>query len=486
MMQDDDDLRQRLAVGRRAFDGFARALIWCAWRAEPRVNKDGSTGWQKKPFVGTCPEIPARVDQPGLWLERSRAEDLADCFSEQGYRAGLGVLLGQPLPDGCTLGMADFDRCADDAAKSGFFDWARLAVDAFVRSSYVEASPSRTGAHAVFLLNEDDREWLHTIAPYLAKNGSKWFRPSATGDKAEAVELMRGGYSTVTGLWLPDSKPTIRRVDRDALGWLLSEFVPAFAGASAATPRKARAIIPASSPPQPAPVLPEATPRQVGAPQRNVPTIRFSTGRLCRFAFELLDSEFQLLAAFWAVGRRSSPGWMRAGLDRGRLVQLPGSDHGSCRSTATAWRAMKALAGKEFLRNAVAATPPTAKAQGLCAEFEIVAPLVHNASHAGPRADVRRVPRDEWRALVWGLAPFALRVGCWLLATRDPAATFNLAASEIARMFNATEPRAAGALVALVGPVLDEVEPPDAGRRRSGLYRLRPGLLVGPGVAGAA
>jgi hypothetical protein len=130
------------------------------------------------------------------------------------------------------------------------------------------------------------------------------------------------------------------------------------------------------------------------------------------------------------------------------------------------------------------AIAPVGSDRGRTAEFEIVAPLIHDPQRAGVRTDVLRVRRSDWQELVWGgLPPFALRVACWLLATRDPATTFHLGTSEVAQAFNATEPRAAAAIKAITGPVITEIERPDPSRRRAGLYRLRPGLLVGQHVA---
>ena len=157
---------------------------------------------------------------------------------------------------------------------------------------------------------------------------------------------------------------------------------------------------------------------------------------------------------------------------------MPGSDKDSRRSWGTIVRTRKRLVEAEAMRKVSDAIPPLGAAAGRTAEFEIVAPLVHDHQHGGPRADIRRLLRAEWQSLVWSLPPFALRVGCWLLARQDPDATFEVASAEVAQAFNATEPRAASAIAALVGPILEEMAPPDPRRRRPGLYRLRPGLLV--------
>lgn len=472
----DDDLRHHLSVGRKAFLDLAWLRWWCAWRIERATNKNGTSRQTKAPYIATAREVHARVNQPSCWLSRARADDLATCFDAQGYRAGVGVLLGQRLDDGFCLVAVDLDACRDPS--TGLIaSWAMPVLEAFAAATYCETSPSGSGAHAVFLLHEDDIAQLRTVSPGLKENGGKWRRASGEGEKAAGVELLLGGYVTVTERWLPQSRPTIRPVKRAVVEWLLLDFLPTFIDAPSIPPANSRSH-PTGPPSRQAPREPDTPPPDSGVPQPTEQMFRFSTGRLTRFARGLDDAGFQTVAAYWTVARRSSPGWFRAGIDRERLVQLPGSDKASRRGWGTIVRARRWLVEAEVMRKVSEAIPPLGAPAGRTAEFEVEAPLVHDHQHVGPRADIRRMLRAEWQFLVWSLPPFALRVGCWLLARQDPAATFEVSTAEVARTFDATEPRAASAIAALVGPVLEEMEPPDPRRRRPGLYRLRPGLLV--------
>lgn|GEM_PF-5534907 len=431
-----------------AFAEFDHQPLWCAWRGD------------KAPYIE--PVRKGRTNAAGPWLRRDAADGLARCFEDQGHkRVGIGVRLGVEQPDGPRLAALDLDACRDPDTGE-IAGWAKEVLDAFA-DSYCETSPSGTGLHVFFLVNDAVLAALKEAIP-VPKAGRKWRRPAPEGEKAPAIELMLGGYVTVTGAAVSSSAGRIRLVGRAALMRLVREVVPAFLGIEPG------AIEQLEKPPAlPAPAQLPASRTAASAGPR---MFRASRSRMAALAQALDDAAFQLLMALWGRGRKAPKGWWISFVRLDDLVRLPGSDRDSRRIARTMRRARGRLERAEHLRQVRPAIPPKGDAPGKAAEYEVTAPLIHDPA-SGPRPDVLRVPLEIWNAMVWTLPPFPLRLFCWLWATRAADTSFHLSLGEIERVFGASQKRASAGLEALTDHGLLEIlEKPDRGPRRPGRYRL--------------
>ncbi|MGG5818731.1 hypothetical protein [Falsiroseomonas sp. HW251] len=458
-----------------AFIGLRHRPLWCAWRAES-VEKNGQRRIQKIPYM--TPDVRAKTNSPGRWLWRERADDLVACFEAQGFKTGIGIRLGQRETDGHMLAAIDLDACRDP--DTGVIEpWAQALLDRFP-GAYCETSPSGTGLHLLFLLTDADVSAMQAVIP-IKKTGKKWRREAMAGEKAPAIELMIGSYITVTGAHVLPSPMRIAPVARDALLWLVTVGWREFLGDQAMQPP---AVMKAPMPASAAATAPSrmTTPSKSSAQGRRPPAepgtaqrmIRWVNSWLARLAVELDDAEFQVFAALSAYGRATRPGWRRSVVPRERLCELPGADRGSYRGAGTIWAAEQRLVEKKLLAKAKNYEPPMFGRPGRVTEFDVVALMPPDVDASGPRPDVGRMLADAWIGMVWrGLPPFALRVICWLLATRVQHDVFTLSVGETAKTFRVTEERASRALDALAAsPYLEVLEPPDAARRRPGRYRL--------------
>ncbi len=433
-----------------AFLPFAQSPRWCAWRQT--LGKKGRVA--KVPYVQ--PGRRASTSQPETWLEFRRADSLAECFEDMGCRAGLGILLG-PLPDGGTLIALDLDACCDPETGT-FADWAQPILAKF-GSCYVETSPSRSGLHILAIATEATLAAAEAITS-LGKAGRKWKRPALPGAKAAAIELLVGGYITVTANHVPASPQHIPQIGADALVWLLREVVPAFLGYPAPEP--------ASSPLPPV----DAATSQPAAALRT-PMVRASRSRLARFMIDCEDAEAQMLAAFWGNARKARDEWAPSCVPHDHLLQLPGADAGSTRSSSTLWRTKKRLQDAGHLRLSVSAIPPRHNLRGTAATYEVVPLLVH-CPEKRERDDILRIPVTIWRDQLLLLPPFPLRIFLWLLATQD-GAPFTLSATATARGFRVKPERIANAIAVLIEGArgfLEAIEAPNRLCRLPGVFRL--------------
>jgi hypothetical protein len=447
-------------LGPVAFTEFSSQNRWCAWRLQRHETKQG-VRWKKVPFI--APEIPARTNTPSHWLCRARADDLRECFDAQGFTTGLGLLLGE-LADGLVLVLLDLDACRN--VETGVISgWGSRILEKF-SGSYAEQSPSGSGLHVLFLLHRSELAAINAVID-LGKDGRKWARPAAAGEKAQAIELKTGGYTTVSFMHLPPSPHRIRPIGAEPLLWLLREAVPEFLGQDATAARGG-----CSAPATAGAVGPAAGQRTA----RNIQMMRASRGRAARLAIELDDSEFQFAAALWSGARKSEPGWLKACAPLSRLLELPSNEESATRSSATFWRAQARLAKRRILKKKKAAVRSTNGKPGKAAEFRIIPLLVRNPNATGPMPDVVRMALATWRRMVWTLRPFALRVAVWLWATRDRE-PFGISAVEIAGVFGVRPERAAAALAEIVvAGLLIQTIAPDAVRRLPGTYQLAESL----------
>lgn len=471
------------------FRDLAAMSRWCAWKREPA--RGGRMA--RVPYV--LPERRGSVKKPQHWLTLEHARGLSCVFQDQNAQAGVGILLG-PLPDGRRLVALDLDACR--CSETGVVaPWAEAILAAFA-GAYCETSPSGGGVHVVFLLRPG--EATDAVLAGLGRARTTWKRPAAEGEKAAAIEVLTGGYVTVTGAPMLGSPPRVSEHDPAPLAWLVRGGGPAFRDGvpPQGTPQASARSGGGGSTAEPAacPAEPAAGERQAS---KTPPMFRASPERLRRHAEERTDCEFQLLASLWAWGRKGRPGWMRASVPSTRLLELPGEPSrrrasapgcrgalpgqrpspaadGCGRSSATLARSRKALLKAGLLVQAAAPVVPGDRRAGRAAEYEVAAPMVATAGlPASDRPEVLRMPREAWQSAVWSLPPAALRILAWVWATQR-AGEFSLSARDLASTLRALDRESApGSLATLVaGGWLDEVSPPSA--RRAGRYA--PGRLL--------
>ena len=459
-----------------AFEPFAAIPRWCAWVKETRTTKAGEAGTQKTPYIGWFYDsrkqrhvkLRGKVNASATWLTGDRALDLASAFADQGAQGGIGVLLGR-LDNGTNQSLVCIDL---DAARSpdtgGLEPWAAAVVARFA-DSFAEVSPSGRGVHLFLLVHDDDLQAFRREMP-LGKAGRKWARPAVSGQKAEAIEILIGGYSTVTGHALVRAPQRISRARLEDLRWLVCEAGPALQSEPSRDPVE---VEPRNTVRQGAPAAKKAPDSE--ARER---TVRGSKSQLRRMVTDrdLNDSEFQMLAAFWWQARQQTrPKFRRSSVAHAVLESLPGARQQSHRASNTVTATKRSLDEKGLLHCIQKAERPWAARQGKAKVYEVIALLPYDPRRGAPgndvlRAEVFRIAETVWERMVFGLPPFELRVLLWLLSTQKEEA-FWLAARAVAEVLGRNPERAGEALDSLCGEGwLECIVPRMSGR--PGCYRL--------------
>ncbi|MFN7004536.1 MAG: phage/plasmid primase, P4 family [Roseinatronobacter sp.] len=192
------------------------ARLWVAWREDDRNGKP-----TKVPYCG--PHRMARANAPDTWLTRDAAQRVAASVLPGGQRGGVGLMLGNYAGD--LLGGVDLDSCYD-VATGALEPWAAEVIDRF--ASYTEISPSGAGVKVFFRFSHDDLEPVRAIMG--TQHGKSWSR----GTHTEIALHLGNRYFAFTGQHLDCTPGAMRRVDRDALTWLIEDAGPRFKGAAVA------------------------------------------------------------------------------------------------------------------------------------------------------------------------------------------------------------------------------------------------------------
>lgn len=196
---------------------------WVAWQTEDRP--DGKP--TKVPYAPDGRK--ARANAPRTWGTRDEAEVQHLRLPKPYGAGGVGIELGD-LGNGWSLGGIDLDTCRD--ADGTFTPWALEVIER--HPTYVEISPSGTGAKGFFLYSTADLPMLRT-----AMAGSKFGKQfkCGKGDHPPAIELHLGNrYFAVTDLHMEGTPAEVRPVPLDTLLWLICEAGPAFARKAAEEP----------------------------------------------------------------------------------------------------------------------------------------------------------------------------------------------------------------------------------------------------------
>jgi hypothetical protein len=195
---------------------------WVAWQTEVRRG----TKTEKPTKVPYAPQGgEAHADKPHTWGNRPAAEKRAIMLPKPFGIGGVGLEFTS-LGDGRSLAGIDLDACRD--VDSGKLEaWSEDVIAGI--DSYVEVSPSQTGAKAFFTYDTDALDKLRSHMG--AAKFSKMFK-RAGGDHPPAIELHLGNrYFAVTDDLLPGSRIDLRHVETDRLIRLLTVDGPAFAEA---------------------------------------------------------------------------------------------------------------------------------------------------------------------------------------------------------------------------------------------------------------
>jgi hypothetical protein len=196
-------------------DDLAGDPIWVAWVNEEHGGKPTKVPYN--PLTGSR----AATDDPSTWAKRHNAEWRARRVVN-GLGGGVGIILGVECGDGTALGGIDLDTCRSPDGQ--FEPWATEVIARF--DSYVEVSPSGTGAKVFFRYRVADLSRLREI---MGSTHGKMFKRGG-GDHPPAIELhVSNRYFTVTQDALGEIAE-LRLVEFSVLEWILKEAGPAFAG----------------------------------------------------------------------------------------------------------------------------------------------------------------------------------------------------------------------------------------------------------------
>lgn len=475
---------------------LGRLRQWLTWR---RDRKQGNARAKRKPVHETMAGhvVSASTTRPRTWRWPDEAEALAARLRTEGSESGIGFVAGALGPDGDYVGLLDLDACVVAALPVA---WAQEVVARF--DTYTELSPSSTGLRLVFVVAAADVPAVEALIGKTREGniraGRKWFRPSTTGTKAEAIEFIWRGYGTITWNRLHGSPLQMRRATLADIQWLFQAGEALQGGSAEARGERERAVDadPASidtprrrrfaadkTTTAPAPATQD---RRGGTlPASDARPARFiaSATRMLRWARQCDDAEFQLLAALASAAAKPRGGLCEAWLPRDRLLALPGAEAGSKRGTATISRTLARLqksgrcGSRPTLKKIAEATRPDTDKPARATLYAMPAWWVQPARKEDqpPRA---RMALATWKKAVWSLPPFALRVWSWLLAVdaikgRDPAAPFTPRTTELAKAFGTKDQRINAALDAIRNAGLfDEVQARCGTRRTPATYLL--------------
>lgn len=207
------EYHSRGAAGKPALslDELSEAPIWVAWQ---------ETGEGRKLPLNPATGRAAASDNPKTWGTR-KAADRRSQKLKNGRPSGLGVMFAAlPQVDGWRLCGVDLDGCMDPDT-GDLAPWAKEVAKRF--GSYVERSPSGSGAHVLFLCREADFAALRDAKLVTDKGGAEFSR----GAHTEIALFLGGRYFTVTEDQI-GGESAIRPVSRKTLRWLVRDHGPAF------------------------------------------------------------------------------------------------------------------------------------------------------------------------------------------------------------------------------------------------------------------
>jgi primase-polymerase (primpol)-like protein len=119
-----------------SFKGCANLVAW--------MNAIRNGAPTKTPFDAKTGNM-AKTDDPSTWSDYGTATK----WGRANGAAGVGLVLGE-VCNANHVGGIDLDVCRD-AASGEITDWGQEVIDRF--KTYVEVSPSDTGAKAFYLTN---------------------------------------------------------------------------------------------------------------------------------------------------------------------------------------------------------------------------------------------------------------------------------------------------------------------------------------------
>lgn len=202
-----------------AFDQFATAERWVAWRNELRGKAAKPT---KVPYGRGGRR--AKADDEATWLVRTEAEALARHIVN-GLGGGLGYELGD-IGNDLFVGGVDLDSCL--AANGSLTPWAQQILD--LTDTYAEISPSGTGIKAFFCARRDDvRLFLDRIGVQPHAWGCRRGIPGEdTRDHGPAIEVyLAARYFALTEDRWPSAPDQLRVLDAADLERLAKLIPPA-------------------------------------------------------------------------------------------------------------------------------------------------------------------------------------------------------------------------------------------------------------------
>lgn len=140
--------------------------------------------------------------------------------------SGVGIVLGdEGLDPDWALGGIDLDTCRDETGR--LTQWADEVVERI--ASYTEVSPSRTGVKVFFLYRKADKTRLQ--ARMFGKHGRVFTEADGSREHPPAIDIeLSHRYFAVTGKGYRFHE--LRRVETDAIEWVLTEAGPRLAGST--------------------------------------------------------------------------------------------------------------------------------------------------------------------------------------------------------------------------------------------------------------
>lgn len=191
--------------------------LWVGWQTELRPKAKKPT---KVPYSALGRK--ALANKPESWRTRRQAEAVSSKLPRPYGEGGIGLEFA-PLGDGWSTAGVDLDTCR--SPDGSLEPWALEVMRRL--DTYVEISPSQTGAKAFFVYRTDSLPDLQA-AMVDAELGKAWKRGG--GEHPPAIELYLGArFFTVTGQHVEGTPAKMMPVATDTLLWLIREAGPAFA-----------------------------------------------------------------------------------------------------------------------------------------------------------------------------------------------------------------------------------------------------------------
>lgn len=205
-----------LSAGTPSASDLAELPLWVAWKSVPAE----AGGPDRKVPINPTTGRPARTNDPETWAPRAMAEARARAEGLD----GIGICFAE-IGDGRAIAGIDLDTCRD-LETGALTDWAAGIVSRF--KSYVEISPSGTGAKIFFLLTSEDHNALLAEISSGESQGRKWAAKTGSAHPP-AIEIYLGRrFFTLTERPLPGSPEDWKVVDAATVRWLIAQAGPAF------------------------------------------------------------------------------------------------------------------------------------------------------------------------------------------------------------------------------------------------------------------